>query len=127
MQQILPHLFPITTNDQTFTLILLTLWYIWKARNDHRFRTKTWTSLQVQHAVSAHFHSNQMAWGEPAHPSMENRFSIPSPSTMQGFRCYTNSSTAPDLLPNEIRLAGIRIFITNTQLQPPLSITIKLL
>jgi hypothetical protein len=37
MQQILPHLFPITTNDQTFTLILLPLWYIWKARNDHRF------------------------------------------------------------------------------------------
>jgi hypothetical protein len=44
---------------------------------------------------------------------------------MQGFRCYTEASTAPDLLPNEIRPAGIWTFITNTQLQPPLSITIK--
>jgi hypothetical protein len=44
---------------------------------------------------------------------------------MQGFRCYSDASTAPDLSPNEIRSAGIGIFITNTQLQPPLSITIK--
>jgi hypothetical protein len=125
IQQILPHLFPITTNEQTFTKILLTLWYIWKAKNDHRFQRKTWTFLQVLHAVSAHFHSNQMAWGEPSPPSMENRLFVTSPSTMQGLRCYTDASTTPDLLSNGIRPAGIGIFITNTQIQPPLFIYLK--
>jgi hypothetical protein len=70
--------------------------------------------LQVLHAVSAHFHSNQMAWGEPSPPSMENRLFVTSPSTMQGLRCYTDASTTPDLLSNGIRPAGIGIFITNT-------------
>jgi hypothetical protein len=40
------------------------LWYIWKARNDHRFHRKTWSFLQVLHAVSAHLHTNRLAWGE---------------------------------------------------------------
>jgi ribonuclease HI len=64
-----------------------------------------------------------MAWGEPTPPSMENF--VTSPSTMQGFKCYTDASTTPDPMSNGIRPAGIGIFITNTQMQPPLSISLK--
>jgi hypothetical protein len=75
--------------------------------------------------VSAHFHSNQTAWGESELMAMEDRFMVNSPSTMQGFQCYTDASTTPDLLPNDIRAAGLGIFIINTQIQPPLSMFIK--
>jgi ribonuclease HI len=44
---------------------------------------------------------------------------------MEGFNCYTDASTTPDLMPNGIRPAGLGIFITNTQTQPPVTITLK--
>jgi hypothetical protein len=44
---------------------------------------------------------------------------------MHGLRCYTDASTTPDPLSNRIRPAGIDIFITNTQLQSPLFISLK--
>jgi hypothetical protein len=44
---------------------------------------------------------------------------------MQGFRCYTDASTTPDLLPNVMRDAGLDIFIINTDVQPPLSMFVK--
>jgi hypothetical protein len=44
---------------------------------------------------------------------------------MEGFKCYTDASTTPDLMSNGIRPAGIDIFITNTQMQPPVTITLK--
>jgi len=41
--------------------ILTTLWYIWKARNDHRFARKTWNTWQVPHAVVAHLSTAALA------------------------------------------------------------------
>jgi hypothetical protein len=29
------------------------MWYLWKARNDHRFHRKTWNPWQVHHVVAA--------------------------------------------------------------------------
>jgi ribonuclease HI len=44
---------------------------------------------------------------------------------MHGLKCYTDASTTPDLLSNGIRPAGIGIFVTNTQIQSPLIISLK--
>jgi hypothetical protein len=49
------------TTDALFHKILFTLWYIWKARNDHHFRGQTWTTQQVHNAVAAHISSNTQA------------------------------------------------------------------
>jgi len=37
--------------------ILVTMWYIWKARNDQRFGRKTWNTWQVHHAVAAYINT----------------------------------------------------------------------
>lgn len=47
-----------------FHKILITLWYLWKTRNNHRFNRKTWTPWQVHHAVQAHISSHHLATQE---------------------------------------------------------------
>ena len=47
------------TPNAVFHKILITLWYLWKARNDTRFQRKTWTPWQVHHAVAAHISTQQ--------------------------------------------------------------------
>jgi len=42
-------------------LQLITLWYLWKARNDQRFQRKTWTPCQVHHAVAAYIMTQNAA------------------------------------------------------------------
>jgi len=42
------------TSDSLFIKIIFTLWYIWKAKNDHHFNKKYWTPLQVHNATAAH-------------------------------------------------------------------------
>jgi hypothetical protein len=44
---------------------------------------------------------------------------------MEGFNCYTDASTTPDLMSNGVRSAGFGIFITNSQTQHPVTITFK--
>jgi hypothetical protein len=44
---------------------------------------------------------------------------------MEGFNCYTNASTTPDLMSNGATSAGLGIFITNSQTQPSVTITFK--
>lgn len=55
-----------STSDSLFQKILLTMWYIWKARNDARFQRQTRTPLQVHNAVAAHIntHMNTMVLGD---------------------------------------------------------------
>jgi hypothetical protein len=40
------------TADNEFQKIMTTLWYIWKARNDARFKNAKWSVLLVHHAVA---------------------------------------------------------------------------
>ncbi|XP_066311255.1 uncharacterized protein [Miscanthus floridulus] len=41
------------TSDVDLQRTILTLWYIWRARNDVRFKRKKWSVLQVHHAIEA--------------------------------------------------------------------------
>lgn len=53
VQEILSRIIDHNTSDEHMLKILTTLWYIWKARNDHRFNRKAWTVWQVHNAVAA--------------------------------------------------------------------------
>jgi hypothetical protein len=53
VQEILPHLIHDQTTDEQMITFLITLWYIWKARNDHCFSNKKWTIFQVHSDVKA--------------------------------------------------------------------------
>jgi ribonuclease HI len=56
---------------------------------------------------------------------MENRFFVASPSSMEGFNCYTDASTTPDHMSNGITSAGLGIYILNSQIQPSVTVTFK--
>jgi hypothetical protein len=56
---------------------------------------------------------------------MVNRFFVASPSSMEGFSCYTDASSAPDQLSTGSTSAGLGIYISNSQLQPPLTVSFK--
>jgi len=40
--------------DDIMIKIVTTLWYIWKARNELRFRQNKWSVMQVPYAIQAH-------------------------------------------------------------------------
>jgi hypothetical protein len=50
-----------TFDDSLMQRILITLWYLWKARNDQRFGQKIWTTWQVHHAVAAYINTTNLA------------------------------------------------------------------
>jgi len=67
VQDILSIIITDSTDNSLLQKILTTLWYIWKARNDHRFARKTWNAWQVHHAVVAHTNTAALAdstWDE---------------------------------------------------------------
>ena len=53
VQLILSVLITDSTENSLMQKILITMWYLWKARNDQRFGRKTWNTWQVHHAVAA--------------------------------------------------------------------------
>lgn len=53
VQSSLPSLITANPSIDTLTKILFAMWYIWKARNDHCFNRRTWTSSQIIHVVVA--------------------------------------------------------------------------
>lgn len=65
VQVILPLIITDIVQDSLLQKILITLWYIWKAQNDKRFARKTWTILQVHHAVAAHIATATLAASSP--------------------------------------------------------------
>jgi ribonuclease HI len=125
VQHILSYILPLNTTEQNMTKILLLLWYIWKTRNDQRFQRKVWTFMQVQHATQPHFNTNSRAWGDQFDIVAPHLSPTLPPSTLQGYRCYIDAATAPDSNNHSPRIAGLEIFIVNTNVNPPLSMFIK--
>lgn len=53
VQEALSTVVTTNTTDADLQRLMTTLWYIWIARNDLRFKNKQWSVLQVQYAVDA--------------------------------------------------------------------------
>lgn len=128
IQLILPYAIPNSLSRHDFAHRLVTLWYIWKARNDKRFNRKTWTPTQIHHAVVAFMNTTTIAnnAGHPMnrqniqfyhtqtqhiHQTINRAASLPIP--LQGPTCYTDASVSPDQPNMASRTAGIGIFISN--------------
>jgi hypothetical protein len=45
---------------ELFQTILTTLWFIWRARNEQRFKQKIWTVWQVHHATAAEIQGTEL-------------------------------------------------------------------
>jgi len=67
LQESLAQLINQQTTDEHMMLILTTMWYIWKARNDHRFQNKPWNVWQVHHAVAAEIAASSLQEHDQAH------------------------------------------------------------
>jgi hypothetical protein len=86
VQYTLSTLISANTTNEILCRILITLWYLWKARNDNRFHRKNWTPWQVHHAILAYITAQHQALQEaitntnvPAHdmtqrPNMNCQF-----------------------------------------------------
>ena len=61
VQQILQCFISNLVSESLLQKILITSWYIWKARNDRRFQRNTWTPMQVHNAVAAHINTHMQA------------------------------------------------------------------
>lgn len=81
VQVILQTVLPTSTSNQLFSKILITLWYLWKARNDNKFNRKTWSPWQVHHAVQAHISSHQLALQDQADEHRQHMLDHPSSPT----------------------------------------------
>ncbi|KAK3139475.1 hypothetical protein QOZ80_5AG0383870 [Eleusine coracana subsp. coracana] len=53
VQAQLLHLLPPSTSPTNLQQIIITIWHLWKARNDKRFDRKNWTAMQVHWATKA--------------------------------------------------------------------------
>jgi hypothetical protein len=56
---------------------------------------------------------------------MMNRYTIATPALLQGTRCYVDASILPDHPNTHLRMAGLGVFILNSQDHPVRSIYIK--
>jgi ribonuclease HI len=136
----------ITEHDLCNKMFLL--WYIWKARNDNRFQRKTWSANQIKLAAAAHMNAHLEALQNPVSPPLQDislytnntsagteqrsfqttdPFLVSFPSSFAGTRCYTDAATLPDNHTSGTRQAGLKVFIINTDENPPTSIFIKAL
>jgi hypothetical protein len=57
--------------------------------------------------------------------TMVNKYTIATPDLLQGTRCYVDASTSPDQPNGHTRMAGLGVFIFNSQIQPSQSIYIR--
>jgi ribonuclease HI len=93
---------------------------------DHSRQGTDDTTIDDQGIMDSHAGINQATLQENRQSiTMTNRFLVPSPTLLQGYRCYTDASTQPDLAFSNPRDAGIGIFIVNTTMHPPHNIFIK--
>ena len=81
------------TSDQTMLRILMTLWYIWRARNDLRFRKQKWSVMQVHYAVQAHINTMISAFkneGDQHNQIHEVVAQLSTPSQVKNLRSAGN-------------------------------------
>jgi hypothetical protein len=52
------------------THIVTYLWFIWKARNELRFRKNKWSISQVHHATQAHINTQRLALSKEENQQM---------------------------------------------------------
>jgi hypothetical protein len=64
IQETLPTLISANPSDNIIFKFLFILWYIWKARNDHMFQRRRWTSTQIHSAANAHMNNHLQALTE---------------------------------------------------------------
>lgn len=70
MQVALAGLITPQTSDAVMTHIVTYLWFIWKARNELRFRKNKWSISQVQHATQAHINTQRLALSKEENQQM---------------------------------------------------------
>lgn len=74
----------------------------------------------TQHGLSG---MNDLLPGNQLH--MTNRYTTHTPAMLQDIQCYADASTPLDQASMTNRLAGIGVFIVNTQMQPTQTVYIK--
>lgn len=74
----------------------------------------------TQHGLSG---MNDLLPGNRLH--MTDRYTTHTPAMLQGIQCYADASTPPDQASMTNKLAGIGVFIVNTQVQPTQTVYIK--
>jgi len=96
VQESLAQLINQQTTDEQMMLILTTMWYIWKARNDHRFQNKPWNVWQVHHAVAAGIAANLHQAHQQGNQDHQITLLL-GPSTYQGMGLLATGSGADDV------------------------------
>jgi hypothetical protein len=136
VQQCLTQLIGNRTYDEILVQITAYLWFILKARNDLRFRKRSWSVLQVHLAVHAHIQAfSKVQLKEKflntlpkktsdndvndlqrsLQHSHQASSSFRSTGTPNAARCYTDASVDPDASQSSPKTAGLGIFL---QVQP---------
>jgi hypothetical protein len=127
------------TSEDTLVQVMNYLWFIWKARNDFRFRKRKWSILQVHLAVQEHMHSfkatllseqfqsSTKAKTPKKVPKNPQNLSIcRNEENSEGFNCYTDASIDPDVSIDTPKTAGLGIVIQDSNIKVSHHIQIRI-
>ncbi|CAN6222105.1 unnamed protein product [Urochloa humidicola] len=100
------------------------MWYLWKARNDHRFNKKEWKISNVLHAVQADIlvtqtitHELQTQQNAPSHIQNTHTIHTHTFDSFAGTKCYVDAAITPEVQGQNPRLAGLGILIQASPLR----------
>jgi len=132
VQQCLAQIIGNRSSDEILVQVTAYLWFIWKARNDLRFRKRSWSVLQVHLAVNTHIQSfsrfqvkelrqniqlektSDDNLDEPHRGRLHSHHLSPSYTSTDSpneIRCYTHASIDPGVSQNSPKKAGLGIFL----------------
>jgi hypothetical protein len=77
----------------------ITLWYIWKAKNDKLFHQKTWTTVHVHNAAVAHINTHTQAILPLASTTSIRAMATQSTPAPQGMQISNAGAAARDAAP----------------------------